>query len=94
MDMEHELIKIGDAAKILSVSTKTLRRWHKQGFLPPTFRSNKTTGGTRFYSVQVLMRLTKNYGLTIAPSRKPKPVKTTVKPKQIDYLKLLGIGLD
>jgi MerR family regulatory protein len=51
--MEHELqsnlIKIGEAANIIGVTTTTLRRWEKQGFLPPTFRSNKRTGGTRFY---------------------------------------------
>jgi DNA-binding transcriptional MerR regulator len=61
--MEHELrsnlIKIGEAAKIIGVTTTTLRRWEKQGFLPPTFRSNKRTGGTRFYSRQLIQRLTK-----------------------------------
>jgi DNA-binding transcriptional MerR regulator len=68
MDMETtlptDLIKIGKAAKLLGVCTKTLRRWEEQGILLPTFKS-ASKHGTRYYSTQVLARLTKNYGLQI-----------------------------
>ena len=34
------LLTISEAAKVLGVSTKTLRRWEEKGYLVPTRRSN------------------------------------------------------
>ena len=44
MAMRARFVAIGDAASILSVCVKTLRRWDKRGKLKPAFR---TAGGTR-----------------------------------------------
>ena len=60
---EHEqsnLVKIGEAASILGVHPATLRRWHRDGFLKPTFLTNKRGGGTRMYSRSLIQKLTKS----------------------------------
>jgi len=44
------LVSIKDASKILGVSTKTLRRWEKSGYLSPI----RTQGGHRRYSLSRL----------------------------------------
>jgi hypothetical protein len=62
--MEHEqsdLIKIGQAARALGICVETLRKWEARGWLVPTFKSGKSTGGTRYYSRQVIQKLTKSY---------------------------------
>ena len=46
-------IKIGEAAKILGVSIKTLRRWETSGKLAPI----RTPGGTRLYSLESINSL-------------------------------------
>lgn len=46
-------IKIGDAAKILGVSIKTLRRWEQAGKIS----SIRTPGGTRLYSLSELHKI-------------------------------------
>jgi DNA-binding transcriptional MerR regulator len=61
MEENTNLIKIGEAARMLGVTTWTLRRWDVEGILSPTFRSRKRSGGTRYYSRQVINRITKNY---------------------------------
>jgi excisionase family DNA binding protein len=50
MQMNHKLIKIGQASKILGVSIDTLRRWEANGKLSAI----KTPGGTRLYSLTEL----------------------------------------
>ncbi|TSC66665.1 MAG: hypothetical protein CEO21_134, partial [Microgenomates group bacterium Gr01-1014_80] len=45
-----DLVKIGDAARILGVSIDTLRRWEKAGKITPI----RTPGGTRLYSLSKL----------------------------------------
>ena len=51
---EHNrLLKIGEAADFLKVSTSTLRRWEKSHFLVPT---RVSPGGTRYYSEKDLER--------------------------------------
>jgi putative resolvase len=57
---QSELIKIGEAAKLIGCCVHTLRRWEKRGILTSTFKSGKATGGTRYYSRQVIQRLTKS----------------------------------
>jgi putative resolvase len=47
-----KICKIGEAAKLLGVSTKTLRRWEAQGRLRPAKRS---PGNTRYYSIADLL---------------------------------------
>lgn len=58
-----ELIKIGEAAKILGVSQKTLRRWEKKGKI----LSVRTPGGTRYYKREDIEKLLNNY--SISPSK-------------------------
>jgi len=50
MSLSNNLVKIGEAAKILGVSIDTLRRWEKSGKL----QSIRTPGGTRLYSLKDL----------------------------------------
>ncbi|MEK7586970.1 MAG: helix-turn-helix domain-containing protein [Patescibacteria group bacterium] len=45
-------IRIGEAAKLLGVSIKTLRNWEKSGKL----RALRTVGGQRYYNEEVLKR--------------------------------------
>jgi hypothetical protein len=79
--MEHEqsdLIKIGQAARALGICVETLRKWEARGWLVPTFKSGKSTGGTRYYSRQVIQKLTKSYledrqSLGLRPSRMSAP---------------------
>jgi hypothetical protein len=51
MAKKNVLIKTGDAAKLLGVSTQTLRAWHKKGILVPDFLPSSKT---RLYSVRQL----------------------------------------
>jgi len=44
------MIKIGEAAKILNVSVKTLQRWDKQGLLV----AKRTPTNHRFYTMEQL----------------------------------------
>lgn len=55
---QGNLIRIGKAAKIIGVSICTLRRWEKAGLLPVAFKSAK---GTRYYSRQLINKMTKTY---------------------------------
>jgi putative resolvase len=49
--MDKSLMQIGQAAKLLNVSAKTLRRWHSSGDLMP---SVITQSGRRFYRMTEL----------------------------------------
>src|ERR1035437_7519164 len=49
----QNLVKIGQAAQVLSVSIDTLRRWEKQGKIS----SIRTPGGTRLYSLESLSKI-------------------------------------
>ena len=46
--MEHRLVKIGAAAKMLGTTPGQLRRWEANGELLP---ARKTQGGTRYYAI-------------------------------------------
>lgn len=50
------LYTIGKFAKLLGVSTNTLRKWHEIGFLVPHII---TPGGTRYYTKEQLNELLK-----------------------------------
>ena len=52
-----KFIKIGEAANILGVSTKTLRRWESTGELIP---DKRTEGGTRYYDADRLLGVSSN----------------------------------
>ena len=54
----QQLVTIADAAKRLGVSTKTLRRWEKQGKIIP----QRTTGNQRRYSVSQIEELRNENG--------------------------------
>lgn len=49
----HNLVKIGEASKLLGVSVDTLRRWEKKGLITPI----KTPGGTRLYDTGSLKKI-------------------------------------
>ena len=53
--METNLIKISDAAKLLGVSTKTLRRWDDAGKL----ESVRTVGNHRRFRIDDLNKILK-----------------------------------
>lgn len=59
-------ISIGEAAAFLGVSLSTLRRWHKEGTLLPSFR---TLGGHRRYELKVLSET-----FSMNPSETPRQV--------------------
>ena len=46
--MEHRLVKIGEAAKLLGTTPGQLRKWEANGELLP---ARKTRGGTRYYAI-------------------------------------------
>jgi putative resolvase len=48
---EAEYLHIADAAKILGVSTDTLRRWEREGKILP---DRRTMGGWRLYSLETI----------------------------------------
>ena len=50
--MDKRLVKIGEAARLLSTDHSTLRKWESTGELLP---ARKTQGGTRYYDVAELM---------------------------------------
>ena len=52
--MEKRLIKIGEAAKILGTTPRTLRGWEETGEVIP---ARKTKGGTRYYDANELLGL-------------------------------------
>ena len=45
--VDSNLVKIGEASRLLGVSIVTLRKWHETGELVPLYVSR---GGRRFYS--------------------------------------------
>ncbi len=47
-----KLVKIGEAATALGVTTQTLRKWEEDGQLLP---DRKTAGGTRYYNLDRLL---------------------------------------
>jgi DNA-binding transcriptional MerR regulator len=49
MAKKNVLIKTGEAARLLGVSTQTLRAWHRKGILVPDFLPES---GTRMYSIR------------------------------------------
>ena len=56
------LVRIGEAARLLGVTTQTLRTWDKTGELPP---SRRTSGGTRYYDVAMLLDMRDDASPTI-----------------------------
>jgi DNA-binding transcriptional MerR regulator len=50
----RELLQIGEVAKLIGVSPKTIRYYHEIGLLA---EPKRTEGGYRLYTVQVLLRL-------------------------------------
>ncbi len=68
MDQNH--LRIGEAAKILNVSTQTLRNWEKSGKL----RAERSAGKQRYYILQDLQRFAldiQKLGLAWATSELP-----------------------
>jgi len=49
-----KLVKTGEAATALGVTTQTLRKWEKDGQLLP---DRKTAGGTRYYNSESKCRV-------------------------------------
>src|SRR5215467_15381150 len=73
--MKDELISIKQAAKILGVSPKTLRRWEAKGILTP----QRTIGNQRRYSlfeIQILKRNGPQEVIVPIPLIKPQPEPT------------------
>src|SRR6266568_4864677 len=50
----RELLQIGEVAKLIGVSTKTIRYYHEIGLLA---EPKRTEGGYRLYTAQDLLRL-------------------------------------
>src|SRR5688572_6597417 len=74
-------VKIGEAAKALGVSIKTLRRWEASGKIS----SVRTPGGTRLYSVSELEEKKLSF---------EKPLEVAPKPLKIgDVSKSLGVSV-
>ena len=66
-DAHEELVSIGDLAKNLSLTTRTLRYWEEAGIIEAAPRSD---GSNRFYSQDIVRRIRfiiklKELGLTI-----------------------------
>ncbi len=61
------MLSIAQAAKLLSVSTKTLRRWEKQGSLIP----QRSVGNQRRYSEDQINTFTKPSRLSLSPLTLP-----------------------
>ena len=58
-------LSIKSASDLLGVSTKTLRRWEKEGKITPT----RTEGGHRRYDISTLLKNKSDSSLTIAYAR-------------------------
>ena len=65
MASTSNLLMINEAADLLGVSTKTLRRWEKEGKM----KSQRTAGGHRRYAVQDLIGGKKTKGTTLCYAR-------------------------
>jgi len=52
--IEKQLVKIGEAARMLGTVPATLRLWERTGEVLP---ARKTAGGTRYYDVEKLQNL-------------------------------------
>lgn len=64
--MEKQLVKIGEAARIIGSTPDTLRKWESTGELLP---ARKTRGGTRYYAVNDLLELRNEDAPTIGYAR-------------------------
>ena len=64
--MSARLVKIGAAADLLGTAPDTLRKWEKSGELLPT---RKTRGGTRYYAISDLLRVSNESALTVCYAR-------------------------
>jgi putative resolvase len=51
--MKKRLIKIGEAAKLLGTTPQVMRKWEETGELIP---ARKTTGGTRYYNLEEILK--------------------------------------
>ena len=65
MASTSNLLMINESADLLGVSTKTLRRWEKEGKM----KSQRTAGGHRRYAVQDLIGGKKTKGTTLCYAR-------------------------
>ncbi len=74
-------IRIGEAARLLGVCPKTLRRWEARGWLLPAYR---TPGGHRRYHVETILHLrTRRCFPTSASSASASPETTTMTPHEV-----------
>jgi len=82
-----KLVKIGEAATALGVTTQTLRKWEEDGQLLP---DRKTAGGTRYYNLERLLGSNKpsNIDLTIGYARVSSHDQKDELNKQIEMLSL------
>lgn len=64
--MNKRLIKIGEAAKLLGTTPRTMRSWEETGELLP---DRKTAGGTRYYDYFKLLNISEKESLTVCYAR-------------------------
>ncbi|RKU17400.1 IS607 family transposase [Candidatus Poribacteria bacterium] len=64
--MNNRFVKIGEAAKLLSVSVQALRNWEMEGKIMP---SHRTPGGQRMYDLAELLGVNDLSAPTIAYAR-------------------------
>jgi DNA-binding transcriptional MerR regulator len=55
MQSNDRFVRLGKAAEILNISTRTLIRWEEKGYITPY----KSVGGQRLYDVAELEQLKK-----------------------------------
>jgi len=82
-----KLVKIGEAATALGVTTQTLRKWEEDGQLLP---DRKTAGGTRYYNLERILGVLTPSGidLTIAYARVSSRDQKDDLKRQIEILSL------
>ena len=70
---DNDYLKIQEAAKLLRVSTKTLRRWESAGKLVPT----RTSGGHRRYTISQIDEIRKPKNISVFSSKYPEDIITS-----------------
>ena len=64
--MSQRLVKIGEAARLLGTTPRTMRQWEETGELLPV---RKTRGGTRYYAVSDLLTVGNEAAPTVCYAR-------------------------
>ena len=64
--MSQRLVKIGEAARLLGTTPRTMRQWEETGELLP---ARKTRGGTRYYAVSDLLTVGNEAAPTVCYAR-------------------------